>query len=55
MLLLVNFTDIMLTTFLNQARAGRRPLRDWFLEIAFLRDVCVCVCVCACVRAFVRA
>ena len=44
--------------FLNQARAGRRPARAWFLEIAFVRevsmrvcvDVCVCVCVCVCVR-----
>ena len=35
---------------LNQARAGRRPARTWFLEIAFVREVrsyawmCVCVC-----------
>jgi len=37
--------------FLNQARAGRRPVRDWFLEIAFVRDVCMRVCVCVCVSA----
>jgi len=31
--------------FLNQARAGLRLARNWFLEITFVRDVCVCVCV----------
>ena len=40
---------------LNQARAGRRPARAWFLEIAFVREVsmrvCVDVCVCVCVSA----
>ena len=43
--------------FLNQARAGRRPARAWFLEITLMRtSVCVCVCVyvyvcvCLCVR-----
>ena len=40
--------------FLNQARAGRRPARAWFLRIAFVREVsmrvCVCVDVCVCVR-----
>ena len=42
--------------FLNQARAGHRPARAWFLEIAFVREVsmrvcmCVCVDVCVCVR-----
>jgi len=30
------------TTFLNQAHAGCKPAHDWFLEIAFIRDV-VCV------------
>ena len=30
-------------TFLNQARAGRRPVHSWFLEIAFVREVGVCV------------
>ena len=44
---------IINTYFLNQARAGLRPARAWFLEIAFVREVsmrvCVCVCVCGCV------
>jgi len=31
---------------LNQARAGLRLARDWFLEIAFVRDVSMCMCVC---------
>jgi len=38
-----HFDDI---TLLNQLRAGQRPVHDWFLEIAFFRDVCVLVCVC---------
>ena len=25
---------------------SRRLVRAWFLEIIFVRDVCVCVCVC---------
>ena len=38
--------------FLNQARAGRRPARAWFLKITSVRMyVCVCVCVCVCVSA----
>ena len=41
--------------FLNQARAGRRPARAWFLRIAFVREVsmrvCVCVWMCVCVSA----
>ena len=43
----------LLRQFLNQARAGRRPARAWFLEIAFVRGVSmrVCVCVCGCVSA----
>ena len=40
---------------LNQARAGRRPARAWFLRIAFVREVsmrvCVCVWMCVCVSA----
>ena len=39
--------------FLNQARAGRRPARAWFIEITLMRtSVCVCMCVsvCLCVR-----
>ena len=39
---------------LNQARAGRRPARAWFLKIDPVRIVgmraCVCVCVCVCPR-----
>jgi len=45
--------------FLNQACAGLWPARNWFLEIAFVRDVSMlarararaCVCVCVCVSA----
>jgi len=29
--------------FLNQSK---RPAHDWFLEIAFVHDVCMHVCVC---------
>ena len=32
--------------FLNQAHAGRRPARAWFLEITFIPPKYVCVCVC---------
>ena len=36
--------------FLNQARAGLRPARAWFLKIDPVRtSVCVCVYVCVCV------
>jgi len=35
-------------SFLNQSRAGRRPARDWFLEITFVRDVSMRMCVCVC-------
>ena len=31
--------------FLNQTRAGHRPVRAWFLRIASVRE-CLCVCVC---------
>ena len=35
--------------FLNQARAGRRKARAWFLKIDPVRtSVCVCVYVCVC-------
>ena len=41
---------LMLPSFLNQARAGRRPARAWFLEITLVRtSVCVFVYVCVCV------
>ena len=32
--------------FLNQAHAGQRPVRAWFLDIDLVREVCVCVSVC---------
>ena len=35
---------------LNQACAGRKPARTWFLEIAFVREVGMSACVCVCVR-----
>ena len=35
------------SNFKNQARAGRRPARAWFLDIAFVREVGMRVCVCA--------
>ena len=34
---------------LNQARAGHRPARTWFLRIASVREL-LYVCVCLCVR-----
>ena len=41
--------------FLNQARAGHRPVHTWFLKIDPVRivgmHVRVCVCVCVCVHA----
>ena len=33
--------------FLNQARVSQRPVRTWFLEIAFVHKVSICVCVSA--------
>ena len=36
-----------LQLFLNQACAGRRLARTWFLEIAFVREVFMRVCVSA--------
>ena len=55
----VNLSCDTIATFLNQARAGRRPARAWFLRIAFVREVsmrvCVCVCVCVCVDVCVSA
>ena len=36
---------------LNQARAGLRPARAWFLKIDPVRIVCMCMCVCVCVFA----
>ena len=45
----------MFQNLLNQARAGRRPARAWFLKIDPVRivgmRVRVCVCVYVCVSA----
>ena len=38
------------SAFLNQARAGRRPARAWFIEITSVR-MYACVCLCVCVSA----
>ena len=46
---LTGCSNLATTLFLNQARAGRRPARAWFLEIAFVREVSMHVCVCVCV------
>ena len=35
----------MAAKFLNQARAGHRLVRAWFLEIDPVRDVRMCMCV----------
>ena len=43
--------SVVTNIFLNQARAGRRPARAWFLEIDPVRErlyVCLRVCVCVC-------
>ena len=40
--------------FLNQARAGLRPARAWFLKIDPVRIVCMCMCVFVCVCVCVR-
>ena len=49
-----NNASMHVLCFLNQARAGHRPVRAWFLRIVlsvnFSVCVCVCVCVCACVH-----
>jgi len=44
------------TSLLNQACTSQRPEDTWFLEIAFVHNVCmrVCVCTCVCVCAYVR-
>ena len=45
----VNVTVQCKLILLNQARAGRRPARAWFLEITLMRtSVCVCMCVSVC-------
>ena len=43
-------TCIVIALLLNQARAGSRPVRAWFLDIVPVwTSVCVFVCVCVCV------
>jgi len=37
--------------FLNQVCASLWPVRNWFLEIAFVCDVSMLACVCVCVSA----
>ena len=37
---------------LDQARAVRRPVRAWFLEIDPVRDVCMCMCLCVRPRGY---
>jgi len=53
----MDFQVLPKSSFLNQVRADWRLACDWFLEIAFVRDVCMrvhaCVCVCVCVCACV--
>ena len=54
----LNFGEFGELCFLNQARAGCRPVPTWFLKIYPVRIVgmrvhlCVCVCVCACARGY---
>jgi len=36
--------DHSYTRILNQVHAGLWPVHNWFLEIAFIHDMCVCVC-----------
>ena len=38
--------------FLNQARAGLRPARSWFLKIDPVRIVCMRACVCLRARGY---
>ena len=38
--------------FLNQARAGRKSARAWFLIITFIPPKYACVCVCVCVYVY---
>ena len=40
-----------LNVFLNQLHAGLWLACDWFLEIAFVHNVCMLVCVCVCASA----
>jgi len=44
---------LIMMKFLNQACTGQRPAHNWFLEIAFVQDVCILVCVCVSVSVSV--
>ena len=46
--LLFRWNIIIKNSLLNQARTGLWPARDWFLEIAFVRDVSMLACMCVC-------
>ena len=50
--LIAFYHDDKLDTFLNQARAGRRPARAWFLKIDPVRFVCMRACVCVRARGY---
>ena len=43
-----NYGKLRNYNFLNQARAGLRPGRAWFLKVEPVRIVSMCVCVCVC-------
>ena len=49
---MLNLFNLILMVFLNPTRADQRPVRAWFLDIAFIQEVgmhvCVSVCVCVC-------
>ena len=44
----------IIKTFINQARAGRRLVRAWFLKIdsVWIVSMQVCVRVCVCTRGY---
>ena len=45
-------STFLVLQFLNQARAGHRPARAWFLKIEPVWIICMCVCLFACVYLF---
>ena len=47
----IHVSQLPYSGFLNQARAGCRPARAWFLKVEPVRIVSMCVCVCVCVCA----
>ena len=51
MLQTTKYSKLDYQLLLNQARAGRRPARAWFLKIDPVRIVCMCVCLRVCVSA----